>query len=107
MRNPPATLSNVIELRAGQPEGHDLASPATLPVAPGSPDARPPPQTTTSRRNRGERAPPTGTDAMLADEGRALASWNTLAAATGMVQGTINAQTRRRIGTILAIGDGL
>ena len=44
---------------------------------------------------------------MLADEGRALASWNTLAAATGMVQGTMNAQTRRPIGTILAIGDGL
>ena len=44
---------------------------------------------------------------MLADEGRALASWNTLAAATAMVQGTMNALTRRRIRTILAIGGGL
>ena len=44
---------------------------------------------------------------MLADEGPALASWNTLAAATAMVQGTMNALTRRRIRTILAIGGGL
>ena len=44
---------------------------------------------------------------MLADESRALASWNTLAAATAMVQGTMNALTRRRIRTILAIGGGL
>ena len=44
--------------------------------------------------------------ATLADEGPALASWNTLAAATAMVQGTMNALTRRRIRTMLAIGGG-
>ena len=43
---------------------------------------------------------------MQADESWALASWNTLATATGMVQGTMNALTRRRIRTILAIGGG-
>lgn len=44
---------------------------------------------------------------MQADEGRALASWNTLAASAGMVQGTMNAITRWRIRTILAKCGGL
>ena len=44
---------------------------------------------------------------MLADESRALASWNRLAAATGMVQSSMNIITRRRIRTILAMCGGL
>ena len=65
------------------------------------------PKAVTHHTERGGRTPATGTDAMQADEGRALASWNTLAASTGMVQGTMNAITRRRIRTILAMCGGL